>query len=154
MKNLFVGRCFIVFGVLHMIGLSLLLAYPFLWIKRTNFIIGLLLISTGIYLQSIDIDSFWFLWLGLTPRSFCSLDYVPLLPWFGVVLIGMGLGGVLYPDYSRRVKLPDLSGNLLVRTLTTLGRNSLAIYPPAREHTQAQGWRSCSLGMGIPGPAS
>jgi len=35
---------------------------------------------------------------------------------------------VLYPDYSRRVKLPDLSGNLLVRTLTTLGKNSLAIY--------------------------
>ena len=36
---LFVGSCFITFGVLHMIGLSLLLAYPFLRIKETNFII-------------------------------------------------------------------------------------------------------------------
>lgn len=125
---LFVGRCFIVFGVLHMISLSLLLAYPFLRIRRANFIIGLLFISAGIYLQNIDIDSLWLLWLGLAPQDFCSLDYVPLLPWFGVVLIGMGLGGVLYPDYSRRIKLPDLSGNLLVRMLTTLGQNSLAIY--------------------------
>ena len=125
---LFVGRCFIVFGVLHMIGLSLLLAYPFLRMKRTNFIIGLLFISAGIILQTVRIDSLWLLLLGLAPQDFCSLDYVPLLPWFGVVLIGMGLGGVLYPDYSRRVKLPDLSGNLLVRTLTILGQNSLAIY--------------------------
>ena len=125
---LFVGSCFIVFGVLHMIGLSLLLAYPFLRIKRANFIIGLLFISAGIIIQTVRVDSLWLLWLGLAPQDFCSLDYVPLLPWFGVVLIGMGLGGVLYPDYSRRVKLPDLSGNLLVRTLTTLGQNSLAIY--------------------------
>ena len=125
---LFVGRCFIVFGVLHMIGLSLLLAYPFLRMKRANFIIGLLFISAGIILQTIIVDCLWLLLLGLAPQDFCSLDYVPLLPWFGVVLIGMGLGGVLYPDYRRRVKLPDLSGNLLVRTLTILGQNSLAIY--------------------------
>lgn len=125
---LFVGRCFIVFGVLHMIGISLLLAYPFLRIKRANFIIGILLISSGIFLQNIRVDFSWLLWMGLAPQSFCSLDYVPLLPWFGVVLLGIDLGGVLYPDYSRRVKLPDLSGNLLVRTLTILGQNSLVIY--------------------------
>jgi uncharacterized membrane protein len=125
---LFIGRCYIVFGVLHNIGLSLLLAYPFLRLKRWNFAIGLLLILLGLCLQNISVSNLYLFWLGLTPKYFCSLDYIPLFPWFGVVLLGIGLGGVLYPDYIRRVKLPDLSGKPFVKALTTLGRNSLAIY--------------------------
>jgi uncharacterized membrane protein len=41
---LFIGKGFIVFGVLHLIGLSLLLAYPVLRLKRANFIFGLLFV--------------------------------------------------------------------------------------------------------------
>jgi uncharacterized membrane protein len=123
-----VGKGFIVFGVLHLVGLSLLLAYPFLHRHRVNFIVGPLFILVGIYLPSISVDYPWLLWLGLTPPDFYSLDYVPLFPWFGVILVGIGLGDVLYPGYRRRMKLPDLSGDSFVRTLTFLGRNSLAIY--------------------------
>ncbi|MDD2754495.1 MAG: heparan-alpha-glucosaminide N-acetyltransferase [Methanothrix sp.] len=125
---LFIGRGFIVFGVLHLIGLSLLLAYPFLRMRRANFIFGLLFILLGISLQNIRVSFPWLLWLGLMPPDFYSVDYFPVFPWFGVILVGMGLGSLLYPGYRRRISVPDLAGSSLVRALSFLGRNSLAVY--------------------------
>ena len=128
---LFIGRGYIVFGVLHLIGLSLLLAYPFLGMGWANFIVGSVLIILGWQVQEISMDHCWLLWLGLAPPNFYSLDYVPLLPWFGVVLYGVGLGGLLYPGYRRRLDLPDrsdVSGCSWTRLLCYLGRNSLTIY--------------------------
>ena len=125
---LFIGRGFIVFGVLHLIGLSLLLAYPFLRLQRASIIFGLLFILLGIYLQNISVGFPWLLWLGLAPPGFYSVDYFPLFPWFGVILVGMGLGSLLYPGYLRRITVPDLSSSPFVRGLAFLGRNSLFIY--------------------------
>jgi uncharacterized membrane protein len=125
---LFIGKGFIVFGVLHLIGLSLLLAYPFLRMQRTSIILGLLFIVGGLYLQNIRVSSPWLLWLGLAPHDFYSVDYFPVFPWLGVILVGMGLGSLLYPGYRRRIDLPDLSSQAFVRALEFLGQNSLAIY--------------------------
>jgi len=125
---LFIGRGFIVFGVLHLIGISLLLAYPFLRMHRANFIFGLLFILLGIYLQNIIVGFPWLLWLGIAPAGFYSVDYFPVFPWFGVILVGMGLGSLLYPCYRRRISIPDFAGSSLVRALSFLGRNSLAVY--------------------------
>ena len=124
----FIGRGFIVFGVLHLIGLSLLLAYPFLRMHKANIIFGLLFILLGIYLQNISVGFPWLLWLGVAPPGFYSVDYFPVFPWFGVILVGMGLGGLLYPDYRRRIPVRDLSLSPLVRALAFLGHSSLAIY--------------------------
>ncbi|MCK9565241.1 MAG: DUF1624 domain-containing protein [Methanothrix sp.] len=125
---LIIGKGFIVFGVLHLIGLSLLLAYPFLRLQRANFIFGLLVILLGVYLQNTSVGFPWLLWLGLAPPYFYSVDYFPFFPWFGVILVGMGLGSQIYPGYRRWTSLPDLSGSPFVRSLAFLGRNSLAVY--------------------------
>jgi uncharacterized membrane protein len=125
---LLIGKGFIVFGVLHLIGISLLLAYPFLRLHWQNFIFGLFFIAGGLYLQTVSVEFPWLIWLGLAPRNFYSLDYVPIFPWFGVVLMGMGLGDLLYRGYRRKIDLPDLTDSPFVRWLTFLGRNSLAIY--------------------------
>jgi uncharacterized membrane protein len=125
---LFIGRGFIVFGVLHLIGVSLLLAYPFLRLHGMNFILGLLFILIGLFLQSLSVDFSWLLWLGLAPWDFRSVDYFPLLPWFGVILMGVAFGDLFYRGYSRRIPVPDLAGSSLVSGLAFLGRNSLAIY--------------------------
>ena len=125
---LFIGKGFVVFGVLHLIGLSLLLAYSFLQLQRASIIFGLLFILLGIYLQNISVGFPWLLWLGLAPPGFYSVDYFPVFPWFGVILVGMGLGSLLYPGYRRRIPVPDLAGSPFVRGLAFLGRNSLAIY--------------------------
>ena len=122
------GKGFIVFGILHLIGLSLLLVYPFIGLDRRIFLFGIIFIMLGMYFKGISVDYPWLLWLGIAPMDFYSLDYVPLFPWFGVVLMGMGIGDVLYPDYQRSVELPDLSCNRLVRLFSILSRHSLAIY--------------------------
>ena len=123
-----IGRGFIVFGILHLISISILLAYPLLRLGRMNALLGLAAILLGLYIQQLDVDFFWLIWLGLAPRDFVSLDYVPLFPWFGMVLMGMAGGTLLYPDLVRRFPLPDISNCLLARGLIFLGRNSLAIY--------------------------
>jgi len=128
---MFVGRGYIVFGALHLIGLSLLLAYPFLGRREINFLFGLIFIIPGLYLPQISVEHYWLLWLGLAPAQFYSLDYVPLLPWFGVVLYGVGLGGLLYPGYRRRLDILDqrpTPRSIWIRALCYLGRNSLTIY--------------------------
>ena len=90
---------FIVFGVLHCIGLSILLAYPFI---RSRVLIGIFCIIFGIIIRlSITVDFPWLIWLGFVPRQFYTLDYFPLLPWYGVVLIGIFLGNIQYKNHSR-----------------------------------------------------
>jgi uncharacterized membrane protein len=56
------------------------------------------------------------------------LDYFPIFPWFGVILMGIALGDLLYRGYRRRIALPDLSGSSFVKPFAFFGRNSLAIY--------------------------
>lgn len=119
---------FIVFGVLHFLGVSLVLAYPFLRLRFMNLIAGIGIISAGPYIQSLSISSPWLLWLGLVPKDFYTLDYFPLIPWFGLVLVGVFLGNELYGGQRRRGILLNLHPHLPLSLLTFLGRNSLAIY--------------------------
>ena len=65
--------------------------------------------------------------LGIHPASFWSVDYEPLFPWMGCVLIGMGLGEYLYHDGLRQFVVPDIPG-IIVQPLAFLGRHSLLIY--------------------------
>ena len=124
----FLGECFIAFGALHLIGLPRLLAYPFLGRGRLNFITGMLIIIAGLYLPALSVSHPWVLWLGLAPPGYCSVDWTPLIPWFGVVLVGAALGDLLYPDLQRRIRLPDWQDSSLARPLLILGRHSLAVY--------------------------
>ncbi len=121
-------EAFVRFGILHLIGVSLLLASPFLALGVWNLVLGAGLIVVGGALQTVTVDGPWLLWLGLRPADFATVDYYPLLPWFGVVLIGLGLGQLLYRDYVRQIALPDLAGAAPVRLLRWLGQHALAIY--------------------------
>ena len=120
---------FIVFGVLHCIGLSIILAYPFIQLHLSAFLGGLLCISIGVVLQlMVNVNFPWLLWLGFIPTRFYTLDYFPLLPWFGVVLIGIFLGNTLYQNNVRTLKIKDHAGFIGTRVLCFLGRHSLIIY--------------------------
>ncbi len=125
---LFVEERFIVFGILHFIGVSIILSYPFLRLKALNLGLGAAAIGLGLYLQGLSFPYPWLLWLGLAPDGFYTLDYIPLFPWFGVVLLGIFLGSSLYGGYQRKFILSDLSGLALPGALCLLGRNSLLIY--------------------------
>lgn len=119
---------FVIFGILHLIGISIILAYPFLKLRYWNLLIGLLCIFLGAYLKNFNFNFSWLLWLGFRPSHFYTIDYFPLLPWFGVVLLGIFIGNLLYPNYTRKFKLVDLSHFSTMKTLSFLGKHSLFIY--------------------------
>lgn len=126
---LFVGRGFVIFGILHLLGVAMLLAYPFLRLHRAwSLALGLSVLPLGFYLNSIRIDSPWLLWLGVKYEGAYMVDYYPVFPWLGMVLLGVYAGFTVYPRGKRRWQVPAWGSIAAVRGLCFLGRHSLLIY--------------------------
>jgi uncharacterized membrane protein len=119
----------VAFGILHLIGVSIILAYPLLRYRFANLILGVCVVATGWYLraQSVSSESPFLLPLGVVPTELSMPDYRPLLPWFGVVLLGLFAGNVLYGGGKQPASVPRVAPPV-VRPLLPLGRNSLLIY--------------------------
>ena len=120
---------YVLFGILHFFGIAFILAHFFLRFRFINLILGAALMALGTYLleQRILVDFPWLLWLGLMPHDFSTLDYWPLLPWFGLFLVGMFFGKILYPQGNRRLNIHEFS-NPITSALTLPGRHPLVIY--------------------------
>lgn len=116
------------FGILHLLGISMIAAIPLRRLAWTNILLWAVLVVAGSFVQSASSTTLWLVPLGLAPVSYAPLDYFPLLPWFGVLLLGMGLANLLYSPSARRFWLPDWSGVAAIRWLQPLGRHSLLIY--------------------------
>lgn len=114
------------FGILHLIGVSIILAYPMLGYRRANLVVGLLIIVVGEYMRSqgVSSESPWLLPFGVVPENLFMPDYRPLLPWFGVVLLGVAFGNLVYGRGKRAVQAAPVGA----RPLGFLGRHSLLIY--------------------------
>src|SRR3989344_8076839 len=122
----FLKEDLILFGVLHLIGISIILAYPFLKRRYNSLIYGVSAILVGLYLPNIIVATKWLLPLGLTPVNYNYIDYFPIFPWIGVILIGLFFWRVLYHNHKRKISIPDYSSR--TKLLQFLGRNSLLIY--------------------------
>lgn len=123
----------IMFGALHFIGVSVMLGYGSLeltkslrkfhrYIFLTLIVIAVFLISGPV--RNLQVDNPFFLWLGVVPPEFQSLDYFPILPWFGLVVSGMVLGEILYPRGARRWDIYRIGNS----PLEFLGRHALIVY--------------------------
>lgn len=123
---LVLGEGFIIFGILHCIGLSIVLAIPFLGHPWRALGCAMLVLFGGLVVDLVN-GPLWLAWAGVHPEPFYSVDYVPLVPWFGVLLLGVTLGSSLYPKGSRRFTIPAPTSPIFTR-ITFLGRHSLAIY--------------------------
>ena len=118
----------IVFGTLSLMGVSAMLAYPFLDLPAPASLAGGLgVLAAGAVLQGRITHPAW-QWLIALPASMTRFDPSPLLPWFGALLIGVAAGKLLYPQGRRALRMPDLSSSKLVRPLQALGRYSLPAY--------------------------
>ncbi|MCX6814332.1 MAG: heparan-alpha-glucosaminide N-acetyltransferase [Candidatus Aenigmarchaeota archaeon] len=125
---IFLKQDFILFGILHLIGISIILGHLLVKNKRLSLFLGILFILIGIYLQNLAFGFPWLVWLGFKPEGFYSVDYVPIFPWFGLFLIGVFLGNLLYPEGGKRFGIRDFSNSRVIIPLRFLGRNSLLIY--------------------------
>jgi len=119
---------YIRFGILHFIGFSIAISYPFLRYRWINVGLGLLLMGAGKVLQHYTFDLPWLVWLGFEPVNHFYVDYFPAIAWFGVVLLGIAAGNFLYRADGRVLPLPDLSDWGPVAALRRMGQHSLPIY--------------------------
>jgi uncharacterized membrane protein len=124
------GRSFVVFGILHLIGFSIVAAIPFLPYRRRwiSLVLGLVLLVVGSYVNRQTVLHPWLIWLGINQLGRPMADWYPVLPWFGMLLVGLWLGHTLYTGGERRFALPDRSRAPVIRQLAFLGRHSLLIY--------------------------
>jgi uncharacterized membrane protein len=115
------------FGILHFFGIAFILAPFFIRFRYLNLILGTALMAVGIYLlgHRVTVGFPWLLWL--VPYGFGTFDYWPLVPWFGLFLLGMFFGKVLYPQGNRRISIPEFS-NPVLSAYTLPGRHPLWIY--------------------------
>lgn len=121
----------VIIGILQLIGLSIILAYPFMRLKFANLFAGLLVIAAGTYIQSKDlvadgVTGVLLAPLGILPEGLFMPDYRPLLPWFGVVLLGIFFGNVFYLAWRRG--RPATAAPSYTVPLNFLGRHTLFIY--------------------------
>jgi uncharacterized membrane protein len=123
---LILGEGFIIFGVLHCIGASILIAPVFFGRPKTGILAAALTFAGGILVAGVT-GPIWFAWAGVHPSYFYTLDYFPLLPWLGVVLLGLSAGTYLYPQGERLFRLTDrppaCSG-----AVCWMGQHSLVLY--------------------------
>lgn len=124
----YIPERFVLFGVLHCIGISIILAIPFLSYKTTNILLGIPIIAIGMILRTMTFDFEWFIPLGFLPQRYFTIDYFPLFPWFGVILIGIALGNLLYPDAQRSYKIREQIKNPIPKGISFIGRHSLHVY--------------------------
>ena len=125
---IFLGKKFVLFGVLHLIGISIILAYPLLEFRFLNLFLGLSVLLSGLYLGEFRFEFYWLMWLGFRPGDYYPADYVPIFPWFGWVLLGLFFGNLLYKEGVRRFKMKHLDNLISINILSFLGKNSLFIY--------------------------
>ncbi|MCK6629768.1 MAG: DUF1624 domain-containing protein [Anaerolineae bacterium] len=125
----FIGRGFVIFGILHLLGASIVLASPFLRLNRwVSLGAGVLVIVAGVLVDEVVVTYPWLIWLGVKQAGVYMVDYYPVLPWYGIALLGIFAGYTFYPEGIRRFTLPDLSGWPPIKGLRFLGRHSLLIY--------------------------
>ncbi len=110
------------FGIIHFFAVATLLSVPFVKMPKLALIFGILLFFLGIWLQLTSLDTYFLLWIGIRPKNFSTLDYYPLLPWFGIMLVGLYFGNKTKEFFKNSVKFK------LLDPLATIGRNSLIIY--------------------------
>jgi len=126
---------FIYFGVLH--GLALMLVVARLtthWGRGLWLLGGLAIASKFIAYYALDtwasgqliqiMNAPWLNWLGWITHKPVTEDYVPLLPWLGVVWWGVATGSWL----ARTQQASALALPGLARPLAVLGRWSLSYY--------------------------
>ena len=115
------------FGILHLIGLSIILAYPLLGRPWLSLALAAAITLLTPWIDGLHLQAPWLEWLAATPGS--GVDYAPLLPWLGRVLFGVFLGSLLVTERGeRRFALPAAPADPITRTLRLMGQNSLLIY--------------------------
>ena len=113
-------KSWISFGVLH--GIALMLVLLRLGLARLPntalLVLAALAVAAPSFVEQPFFDTRWTNWVGLITRKPVTEDYVPVLPWLGLMLLGFVV---------TRAR-PGLWHGAAPRPLAVLGRWSLSFY--------------------------
>ena len=118
-------RSWISFGVLHGIAVMLVIARLAAPLRVGLWPLGAAVLLLPWLWRHPVFDGRWTNWVGLVTFKPMTEDFVPLLPWLGVVLWGLAAGQWLL------VQRPQVLGGVLpsvLQPLAALGRWSLSFY--------------------------
>lgn len=76
-----------------------------------------------------NVNTYLFLPLGILPRDYLPMgDYLPMIPWLGVFIIGIVIGRSIYRE--KKSIFPGVPPTFLklTRPFEWVGKNSLAVY--------------------------
>lgn len=124
---MFPGRT-IVFGILHFIALASLLGLLFTAYPWLSFFTAIGMLLLGNLFSHPWFNQPWLHWIGLMTVKPATEDYVPLLPWMGVVLLGISAGHLLEKTNAGKALLCSYMPFRFARLLALAGRHSLLIY--------------------------
>lgn len=117
------------FGILHVIGVSIVIAAVTVRLGRWNLLLGVAALLGGVAISARQAESTWLGVIGLDIEGFSSVDHWPLLPWIGPMLIGVAVGITLYPDGERAPALEKVAGaGRPPPAAIAPGRRSLLVY--------------------------
>ena len=117
------------FGILHMLGLCMIL-YPIF--RKLPFwalaLFGVAFTVLGFWMETVTVSVNWLFPLGLRSAGFYfGSDYFPILPGFGWFLIGAAVGKTAYR--KKASLMPKVNADFfLLRGLRFIGRHSLWFY--------------------------
>jgi uncharacterized membrane protein len=155
---IYLGQGFVIFGILHLIGISVMLSPFFFRFRKFNFILGVLCILFGLFVVS-GLGPVYLQAFGIEPAGSWSVGSTPLISWstagtiVSVILLpfgihspafwsvdytplfpwfGMVLVGLGAGEYLYAGGVRQFSirplPEYISRPLTFLGRHSLVIY--------------------------
>ncbi|HJE26058.1 MAG TPA: DUF1624 domain-containing protein [Methylorubrum populi] len=122
-------QSYIFFGILHCIAVSSVLGLPFVFLPAwvTALAAGAVLLAPRFIAHPVlDAPELFFLGLGRTLPD--TNDWVPLFPWFGLVLAGIALARLGRPLLAGSRLARWRARNAVARGAAFAGRHSLAVY--------------------------
>lgn len=123
------GDQWVRFGVLHGIAVAMLVGPFLLRLRWWNVPLGAAVIAAGIWLDQRPPTDRWSLYvLGVQREGATPVDWYPLMPWLGVMMLGLAAGLALYPAGRRGPWTARLPRPRAARALGAPGRHSLPIY--------------------------
>lgn len=122
------GSVIILFGVLHCLGLCMILWPVFRKLPVWQLALyALLVLGMGYCFRTFHVSVPGLFPFGLTTETFYSADFFPLLPHLGWFLCGAILGKTVYRE--KKTRFPKVNAQAApIRALSWCGRQSLFIY--------------------------
>lgn len=118
----------ILFGILHFIAVASILGLVFVRRGVINLFLGIAIILIGQIVEFPIFNYLYLHWIGMMTQLPVTVDYVPIFPWFGIVLVGMYLGQLISQRPADTFLLRWKSQHPLSKLMTLGGRHSLHIY--------------------------